>query len=154
MKFAATALLLAAVGVAEGTKISKKAFLRHVLRVDSEGKRRLDQQEEDAITANDSLKFQKCVSITLGPSEDTADYLFGDYYDYTQAGTLSSAMELAMFSVCSYNDDGNCQYGGDNGDDELYMTPLGNWLENTYYIHAQQLENYCNACQEAQDWCQ
>lgn len=160
MKFAASALLLATLGFAEaGRKISKNAFLRHAIRVDKNGKRRLEDQEEAAITADDSIKFQKCVSITIGPDEDTAEYLFDGYYDYTQAGTLSSTMELAMFSVCDYsyadeNGDPYCHYSGDGGGDELYMTPLANWLANTAGVHAEQVESYCQACQEAQDWCQ
>lgn len=159
MKFTASAVLLAVLGIADakkvGTKMTKKAFLRNVMKVDSQGKRRLaDDEDEAAILASDSLKFQKCVSVTIGPSDDTGDYLFGDnYYAYTQAGTLSSTMDLAMFSVCSYDEDGSCHYGGDGGDDELYMTPLANWLANTYGIHAQAEEAYCNACEQSQDFC-
>lgn len=166
MKFTTSAVLLATLGFASaGRKISKQAFLRNVFKVDKEGRRRLADDEEFAITAQDSLKFQKCVSITLGPSEDTAEYLFGeDYYAYTEAGTLSATIELAMFSVCDYSqnqdngEDGDgqqyCHYGGDDGDDELYMTPLANWLGNTYAVHLAQVENYCEACRQSQDYCE
>lgn len=157
MKFTTSAVLLAALGIADakvGRRMTKKAFVRHAIKVDRNGKRRLDGEEDAAVLATDSLKFQKCLSLTIGPSDETGEYLFNDYYAYTQAGTLSVKQDYAMFSVCSYDDDGNCYYAGDGGDDELYMTPLANWLGNTYGIHAQAEEAYCEACQESQDYCE
>lgn len=157
MKFTASALLLAALGLADakvGNRMTKKAFLRNVMKVDREGNRRLAEEEDAAVLASDSLKFQKCLSLTIGPSDETGEYLFNDYYAYTQAGTLSVKKDYAMFSVCSYDDDGNCYYGGDDGDEELYMTTLANWLGNTYGIHAQAEEAYCEACAQSQDYCQ
>lgn len=162
MKFtAAAAVLLATLGLvnAAGTTISSREFLRHVKAVNAAGQRRLEEQA--AIAAEDSLKFQRCVSVTIGPGEENAEYLFDEnMYAWTEAGTLAATMDLALFSVCDYSqNDGDadgqyCHYGGDGGDDELYMTPLANWLGNTYYVHAQFDENYCEACRQNQDYCQ
>ena len=148
MKIPALALV-ASLGLADAKKFNKKAFLRNVVK---EGKRRL-QDDEQLITSYDKVKFQKCISITVGPSDETGETLFDENnLEYTKAGTLYAAKDVVMWNVCEANDDGSCYFSGDSAD--LMMTPLATWLENTYNYNLEKDAKYCEACQEAQDYCQ
>lgn len=168
MKISAVVLLLAALGLADAKSmpkskaITKKNLLRNFIRLNNEeGKRHLENQdggedaaeEEDAvatITAYNSIKFQQCLSLTIGPSDETAEYLFDeDLYTYTRSGELSSAVEVVLFNIC---DTGDCTYSGDPKD--LLMIPLASWIENTFEHQLEFFENYCDACLDAADSCQ
>jgi hypothetical protein len=148
MKIATLALL--ALGLADakkGRKFNKKAFLRNVVK---EGKRRLENEDEQLISADESVKFHNCLTVTLGPSDETGEVLFDENnLQYTKAGTLACTKDVVMFFKCTT---GSCYYDGNS--DDLFMMPLADWLENTYNYQIEKDAAYCEACEQSQDFCQ
>ena len=132
-----------------GKTVNRSKVMRKAIKVDRKTLRRLEQNNEDfEITADKSIQFSQCVSLkTQAPDEDI---MFGDLYDYTKAGQVVAEKSYVLFNIC---DTQYCSYQEDD-EDAVYMVDLATYMGALVNVIPDQRQNYCEACEEAQDYCQ
>ena len=105
-------------------------------------RRRLDGEKLE-IDGTYNLKFSECVDV-----KTTAEDLFSDeLVEYAQAGSVVAAKSYVLFHVCQGDD---CYY---EADADLYMVDLPTYLTNVATYHANKRNDYCEACEEFEDYC-
>jgi hypothetical protein len=130
-------------------KVDMRKLLRNAIPVDAHGNvRRLDQQNQQfQITAQDSIKFNQCLSLSTEPANQ--DTLFGDdTIEYTKKGMIISQKSYVLFNVCETD---ACSYAAD--DNNLFMVDLATYMGALVNYLPNQKEEYCRACEQAQDYC-
>jgi hypothetical protein len=140
----------------------RQALMRSAVKVDRKTLRRLEedgqqdqqqqqQQEEDEefeITGEYSIQFSQCVSLTTQAND--AELMFDTLYEYSSAGQVVAEKSYVLFNVCKT---ANCGYYEDN-EEALYMVDLPTYMQTMTAVLPQQRMNYCETCQEAQEYCQ
>jgi hypothetical protein len=145
MKLAAPLLLLAASAQA----LDKKALLRAAIPVTKTGARRkLDDAEGISLTVNDSIQFNSCVSLSPELSDDEQETIASSQtlLGYWQTGDIMTEKSFVLFNICQTE---YCSY---EAEDSLYMVDLQTYMGLTAY-RPQRFNNYCEACENAYDWC-
>ena len=151
MKFT-IATIFAALGVttANAYKLAgQKAFngrklMVNAIPVDKHGNVRQLNDQGFQITGDYSIQFNHCLSLKAEASDE--DLMFGDNTaSYTANGQILSEKSYVLFNVCKTAD---CVY---EGEDNLYMVQLEDYMDSILEIAAQDKENYCDACDE--DYC-
>jgi len=146
MKFLATALAFL---VAEAAALSQTEKLRLVEKAIPVGKaagaRKLDQGL--SITAYDSIQFNSCVSLSMVPGEEVQEQIAysNEFSTDFQNGDLVSQKSYVLFNLCKTE---YCDYDAEH----LYMVELGEYMQLVGY-RPQKTLDYCEACQEAEEWC-
>lgn len=148
----------------------RQALMRSAVKVDRKTLRRLDEQqneqqdeeqneeqeqqqqeeeeEEFQITGEHSIQFSQCVSLTTQAND--GELMFDTLYEYSSAGQVVAEKSYVLFNVC---ETANCGYYEDN-EESVYMVDLPTYMQTLTAILPQQRMNYCETCQEAQDYCQ
>lgn len=108
--------------------------------------RRLDQEIQ--ITAYESIQFDACVSLTTQLSEEMQEQIayYNDLLNAYQEGEIVSQKSFVLFNICQTE---YCVY---DAEDNLYMIDLASYMQLTGY-RPQKTMDYCEACEQAQDWC-
>lgn len=74
------------------------------------------------------------------------DDLFSDsLIEYVRSGRVVSTKSYVLFHACQDEDD--C------GDDDLYVVDLNTYLAAVVGYKSKTVENYCRACEEAEEMC-
>jgi len=131
-------------------KVDVSKLMRSAVRVDRETLRRLDQNNQNQqwqVTGDYSIKFNSCTSLRTQSPDD--DVMFGDLIDYTKSGQITAEKSYVLFNVCSTQ---YCSYDGE--DEYVYMVDLATYMASLIEYLPAQRANYCETCQEAQNWCQ
>jgi hypothetical protein len=103
--------------------------------------------EEFQISGAHSIQFSRCVSLSAEPADE--DLMFDQYMiSYTKAGQIVSQRSYVLFNVCAGYD---CDYGG--GDENLYMVDVATYLAAVTEYYAGKQESYCEACEQANNYC-
>ena len=130
-------------------KVDRSKLMRKAIKVNRKTLRRLDQEDGDfEITADKSIQFDQCVSLTTQAPDE--DIMFGNLYDYTKAGQVVAEKSYVLFNIC---DTQYCSYEEDN-EEAVYMVDLETYMGALVNVIPDQRQNYCNACEEAQEYCQ
>jgi len=108
--------------------------------------RRLDQGIQ--VTAYDSIQFNSCISLTTELDEQMQEQIayYNDLMQMYQNGDLVSEKDFILFSICQTE---YCSY---EAEDNLYMVDLATYMGLTQY-RPQKTMDYCEACEQAQNWC-
>lgn len=129
------------------TRVRKSALMKSAVKVDSNmiPQRRLDEDDQFQVTSSYSIQFSTCVSLTMEADQDT---MFGDdTIEYTKNGKIVAEKSYALFNLCETD---NCYYADEN----LYMVELSEFMQATVDYEPERVKQYCETCQEAQNWCQ
>mmetsp|Transcript_21692 Transcript_21692/g.39847 ORF Transcript_21692/g.39847 Transcript_21692/m.39847 type:complete len:190 (+) Transcript_21692:83-652(+) len=105
--------------------------------------RRLDGDEDFEIDGSYNLKFSQCVDLKTY-DEDLFDE---DIVSYVQAGQVVSTSSYVLFHVCQGD---YCYYDADT---DLYIVDLPTYLTNVATYHANKRTDYCEQCEEFEDYC-
>ncbi|EEC43841.1 predicted protein [Phaeodactylum tricornutum CCAP 1055/1] len=159
MKFLSVALLTL-FGSSQAKTISKrrvldqKKLLRAAVPVNRQGERRVEEQQQGQqqnnggveISAYHSIQFNECLSLSAQPEDET---IFGDdYIAYTKSGQIVPQKSYVLFNVCET--ESSCRYVSD---ENLYMVDLATYMGAMVEYFPNKLEKYCQACNDAQDYC-
>lgn len=148
---AALATSASAAGIRLSGKVDSSKLLSKAIKVDPKTLRRLDQNNQNqnqVISADKSIMFNSCTSLSTAPQNE--DVMFGDnYIAYTKNGQIVSEKSYVLFNVCETD---NCIYQA--ADEDLYMVDLATYMESMGEYLPTQRKNYCEACQDSQDYCQ
>jgi len=108
--------------------------------------RKLDQGLQ--ITAYDSIQFNSCVSMKTQLDEEMQQQIayYNDLLQSYQNGQIVSQKSFVLFSICQTD---YCSY---EAEDNLYMIDLATYMGLTGY-RPQKTMDYCDACEQAQNWC-
>mmetsp|Transcript_1765 Transcript_1765/g.3789 ORF Transcript_1765/g.3789 Transcript_1765/m.3789 type:complete len:549 (+) Transcript_1765:55-1701(+) len=107
-------------------------------------RRRLDDADAaDAFDGSYSLKFSQCIDAKTY-DEDLFD---DEMIAYVQAGQVVSVKSYVLFHVCQGDD---CYY---ESDDDVYMVDLATYMANVATYHANKRTDYCEQCEEFDDYC-
>lgn len=151
MKFLPIALLsvlAAAVDAAPKRRLDTKKLLRSAIPVNKDGSvRKVEEQNANQVlTAAHSIQFSQCLSLKAEPANE--DVVFGeDYIGYTKAGQIVPQKSYVLFNICETE---YCVY---QGSDNLYMVDVDTYMGALVEYLPQKKQNYCQACEEAQDVC-
>ena len=99
--------------------------------------------EDFEIDGSYNLKFSQCVDLKTY-DEDLFDE---DLVDYVQAGQVVSTASYVLFHVCQGDD---CYY---EAEDDLYVIDLATYLTNVATYHANKRNDYCEQCEDFDDYC-
>lgn len=126
-------------------RLDKHKIMQNAVRVNRNGERLLDQQFE--VTSAYSLQFNKCLSLTLEPSDE--DILFNEnLIQYTSKHAIVAQKSYILFNVCETT---YCEYYAD--DDNLYMIDVDTYMSSITEFFEERQENYCQACVDAYGYC-
>lgn len=146
MKFAAS-ILTALVASASALSLEKRMQLLE--KATPLGKnRKLEENQGFQITAYDSIQFNSCISLETQLSDEMKQTLSysSDLLALWESGDIVSQKSVVLFSVCKTE---YCSY---KAEDNLYVVPLADYMALTQYRPQKQLD-YCEACEQAYDWC-
>jgi hypothetical protein len=106
--------------------------------------RRLQENNNDlTIDGTYSITFSSCLDI-----KTYDDNLFSeDLIQYVQAGKVVSAKSYVLFHACQ-EDGGDC-----DDESDLYIVDLSTYLMTVVGSKSKVVENYCRACEEAEEMC-
>ena len=149
IKFSATSLpiiLAAATGVNAQIRTLTKpnrhevagSLMKHAKPYHNAKHRRL-QEDEMAINATYSIQFSSCLDIKTYD----ANLFDEDIIQYVKSGRVVSTKSYVLFYACEDECD----------DDDLYIVDLPTYLTSIVEYKAEEMENYCRACEEAEDIC-
>lgn len=101
-----------------------------------------------SITAYDSIQFNACLSLTTQLDDEMQQTLSysSDLIALWEAGSIVSQKSVVLFSICKTE---YCSY---EAEDQLYVVDLPTYMQLAGY-RPQKTMDYCEACQEAMDWC-
>ena len=102
-------------------------------------RRRLEENEL-SIDGSYSIKFSSCLDIKTYNS----DLFDDDIIAYVKSGKVVSAKSYVLFHACQEEE---CS------DDDLYIVDLSTYLTSVVGYRADEKENYCAACEEAEGMC-
>jgi hypothetical protein len=105
-------------------------------------RRQLDDVQFDG---SYSLKFSQCLDVQTY-NEDLFDQ---DILEYSSSGKVVSVKSYVLFYVCQTNVD--CDYDADDVD--LYLVDLQTYLSSAAKYRANIRNDYCEACDEFEDYC-
>ncbi|KAL3758822.1 hypothetical protein ACHAWU_007939 [Discostella pseudostelligera] len=105
-------------------------------------RRKLDDVQFDG---SYSLKFSQCLDVQTY-NEDLFDQ---DILEYSSSGKVVSVKSYVLFYVCQTNV--NCDYDADDVD--LYLVDLQTYLSSAAKYRANIRVDYCEACDEFEDYC-
>jgi len=152
MKFLSFAVA-AVLGLSEGKKVlDKQGLIRAAIPVDKHGNRRTMEQrqldqEEFQISYYQSIQFSQCLSLKTYPDEEGEEIMFNYLADYAAEGKVVSEKSYVLFNVCKT---GYCDYEDESN---MFMTDLATYMQFLVEYLPQQHENYCKACEEAENYC-
>ena len=155
VKFSAvslSAILAAAIGANAQIRTITKPIRQEVItgslmkhakpyRKSNSHHRRLEEEDKLAIDGTYSIKFSSCLDIKTYD----ANLFDDDMIQYVQSGRVVSTKSYVLFHACQ---DADC-----DDDDELYIVDLPTYLTSIVEYKAEEMENYCRACEEAEDTC-
>lgn len=151
MKFVAailTAFFVAAEAKSKTVRVNREELLRKATKVTDRslvGDRKLDGYSQ--ISADHSIQFNSCISLTTEPADD--DIFYSDNnVAYAQSGNIVSEKSYVLFNVCETD---YCDY---KGDDNLYMIDLQTYLGITIPYLPTRKQMYCYACEDSQEYCE
>ena len=159
MKFFSAALLALLASTVEakspvrklgGARVDPAKLVSKAIRVDPKTLRRLADNGEDEfqLTSAHSIQFTRCASLTMQAPDE--EIMFGDFAEYTQEGRVVAEKSYVIFTVCETE---NCAYFEEN-EEATFMVDLASYMASmTPYLPTQRA-NYCQACEEAQEWCE
>ena len=124
-----------------GTEALLKKAVKYNKKSVASARRGLDEEFEIDGTYN--LKFSECVDVKTY-NEDLFDE---DLVAYVQEGQVVSSSSYVLFHVCQSDD---CYY---ESDDDLYIVDLPTYLENVATYHANKRTDYCEMCEEFEEYC-
>ena len=92
-----------------------------------------------------SLKFSQCLDV-----QTYNDELFDqDILEYSSSGKVVSVKSYVLFNICQTNV--NCNYDAD--DVNMYMVDLQTYLGSAAQYRANIRNDYCEACDKYEDYC-
>jgi hypothetical protein len=107
--------------------------------------RKLDEEEWE-INGLYSVQFNSCLSLTV-QDEDLIDE---DYITMASAGQIVAEKSYILFDVCLTDSD--CYYQAD--DSKLtFITDIASFFSAFYNFLPNQVEQYCEGCEENEDYC-
>jgi hypothetical protein len=128
-------------------EFNKSSLMRGAKPYGAASTRKLEdgEAEEWQINGLYSIQFNTCLTLTI-QDED----LFGeDYIYYAKQGQLAAQSSYILFDVC-YTED--CYYQADDAK-MTYITDIASFFAAFSDFLPNQVEEYCNACQENEDYC-
>lgn len=159
MKFLSVALA-ALLGMAEGkrsitakqlkTRMEKgqlnKSTLMAGAKPYSDAARKLEDEEQEwEINGLYSIQFNSCLSMTV-QDDDLFDEAF---INYAQDGQIIAEKSYILFSVCYSSD---CYYQAEN-EKMTFITDIATYFQAFADFLPNQVEQYCEGCQENYDYC-
>ena len=102
-----------------------------------------DEEEEFAIDGSYSLQFSECIDVKAYD----ADLFDEDIVGYVEKGSIVAAQSYVLFHVCT---DDTCYL---DAEDDLYLVDLPTYLTNVATYHANKRTDFCEACNEFEDYC-
>lgn len=131
-------------------KVDARKLMQSAVQVDPKTMRKLNNNNNEngfQITNAHSIRFNSCTSLkTSSPNDET---MFGDLIQYTKSGQIVAEQSYVLFNIC---ETGSCSYY--SGDDALFMVDLATYMASMVDYMPQQHQEYCRACEQAQDYCQ
>lgn len=126
----------------------KLRLLRKAVPFKAGGRQLQDNNGNSYLTATDSIQFNSCVSLTAMPEEEDQEFIASsdDMKTLFENGDIVSQKSVVLFSICAAD---QCSY---EAEDNLFVTDLDAYLQLTSY-QPQKTFDYCEACQEAEQWC-
>jgi hypothetical protein len=107
--------------------------------------RKLDEDEEWEINGLYSVQFDSCLSLKV-QDEDLFDE---DVIYYAQNGLVTAQKSYITFQVCLTSD---CYYQGE--DEKLtFITDISTFFEAFANFLPNQVEAYCQGCEDNEDYC-
>jgi hypothetical protein len=106
-----------------------------------------NDNDNNIVTSAHSIQFDQCVSLKLQAPDDST--MFTDLIEYTKQGTVVAEKSYVLFQVCETQ---YCSYK--NTEEDTYMIDLATYMGALVEYLPTQRASYCEACQEAQDYCQ
>ena len=104
--------------------------------------RKLDDVQFDG---SYSLKFSQCLDVQTY-NDDLFDQ---DILEYSSSGKVVSVKSYVLFNICQT--DVNCNYDAD--DVNMYMVDLPTYLSSAAQYRANIRNEYCEACDRYEDYC-
>lgn len=151
MKFVAavlTTFFVAAEANRKTVHVNREELLRKATKLTDRsilGDRKLDGYFQ--ISADHSIQFNSCISLTTEPSDNDIFYSENNV-GYAQSGNIVSEKSFVLFNVCETD---YCDY---KGDENLYVIDLQTYLGITIPYLPTRKEMYCYACEASQEYCQ
>jgi hypothetical protein len=128
-------------------QFNKQTLMRAAKPYGDSTKRMLDQggQQYFYINGDYSVSFDSCFSLTV-QDED----LFDEYIiNYAKKGQVIAQKSYVLFNVCLTED---CYYAEDDAK-MTFITDLGTFFQAFADFLPNQLEEYCQGCQENEGYC-
>jgi hypothetical protein len=141
--------LITAAIVAKASALTHDEKLRLLRRAVPLNTRKLQENNGGAyITSAESIQFNACVSLTALPENEDQEFIASSDEMKTlfEQGDIVSQTSVVLFSICTT---GSCS----GSDEDLYVTDLGSYMQLTGY-RPQKTFDYCEACQQSQDYCE
>ncbi|GAX27114.1 hypothetical protein FisN_13Lh340 [Fistulifera solaris] len=131
-------------------KVDARKLMASAVQVDPKTMRKLQNNNNEnafQLTNAHSIRFSSCTSLTTSSPND--EIMFGDLIQYTKKGQIVAEKSYVLFNICETD---SCAYYSNS--DPLFMVDLGTYMASMVDYMPQQHQEYCNACEGAQDYCQ
>ena len=107
--------------------------------------RKLEQDADFEISSYHSITPQSCVNFAV----QTDNIYDEDIISYAASGDAVAETSYVIFQVVKTEN----AYYADGNDQDSWIAPLGDFMEAMVQYKSAQRENYCEQCQDAQDYC-
>jgi len=125
-------------------QFNKNSLMRGAKPYNANTARKLEEQEWE-INGEYSIQFNSCLSLTIA-DEDLFDE---NYIGLAKEGLITAQKSYILFDVCYTQD---CYYQEDNAK-MTFITDVGTFFQSFADFLPNQVQNYCEGCQQNEDYC-
>ena len=129
----------------KGSNVNKRKIFENAVKADGSGRKL--QNEDFELSGSYSIQFNECVSLTAQPENE--DLMFDEnLMQFTSDKQIIAQKSFVLFNVCLTQ---YCDYYA--GNENLYMVDVNTYMEAVAEYYSERSEDYCQACQDSQNYC-